>query len=983
MADIKLLTVLWKQNSPFGGYVANDVVITYYDTTTQQFKVTKNGTTATSGNQIPQTFYWLGSLPDTYYKSEYTEQILICEGSSKVKYERQSAFPYLSKTLLNNHPSCDIPLVCDLSFTTLPTVTNASSETATDGSVTVTATSSNGAIQYKLGEDFVYGAGQSSGTFNNLRAGIYTIYARDQVNCRSTISVKVEVSTTYGPIYRLEYESADGTTHTADILERGYSGAITEVNAGKPPVVYRLRGESEREKFVSILPGEIELTWVSENENQFNDLYSNDPEQFRIRLQIDGNTKWLGKVLTNQIQERYVNAPYTFQAVATDGLAGLSEILFLDDFGAKLSGQLKQITVIAFILKKIGLDLNIRSACNIYATTMSTGSANDPLDQAYVDLERYYLINENPTCHDVLKYILEPYTAQIIQWDNKWNIVRVEERIGTFSYREYNSSGIYVSNGSYAPLVDVKLGTNTNRLVWKDQNQMLRIMPGYGSIRVVNNLGLKSNVIKNGDFRLVAAPRSEGFINDKDVDFVVDTNGWQIVNAAGKPISVRYQTINEKNVALNLSSYEDNSSNYILSEDLDLKMGTTDRFTFKIRYKVQRSYEESNQIYNWYYLRVRFEITYGGYWLNEDGKWKDFQTQIVKHLTNDQSNQWVDFELNVGVPLNANGLPSTDFLNGKPFNVKIYLPNANEAEFNANTTATAISTLKQKQTVGYPVDTKTSFYDVDGTYTPSGFLGTYLFYYNLKEGDTAENLPNIIRPADFSTTGATPNKKIWVLQHFQQYLITVRTFISLDYVNMEILSNGEKNPENQALEQSMENKNRLPIQKEIFHSSIVNNGKTLLTFSNAIRFGSDVGTNMEVAVVADNSWSAKKDYIANSADIVYSGYLRDSSGTPYEMWSRSAIDEEKSLQNIFMDSYSSQYNQSWRMLSGDLYSNDINFGPLNTIRETMDNNRIYYPVSIQWDAYENVYQVELLELFDIEVNGAAGFSKGFTIGYNA
>lgn len=983
MADIKLLTVVWKQNSPFGGYVANDTVITFYDTTAKQFKVTKNGTTITSGNQIPQTFYILGSTPDTYYKSEYTEQVLICDSTSKVKYERQSGFPYLSQTFLLNHPSCDIPVVCDLKFTTLPDITNASTSTALDGSVTVTASSSNGAIQYSIGKDFSYGSGQASGTFSNLRTGTYTIYARDAVNCRATVTFKIDVNTSYGIKYRLQYESADGTTHKAEILEKAYAGAIIDINGAVPAVIYRLRGESERDKFVSVLPSEVELSWISETEGEFNELYDNDPDQYRIQLTIAGSVQWIGKVLTNQIQERYVNAPYTFNAVATDGLAGLGETIFLDEFGNRLTGVLSQINVIAYILRKIGFGINIRSACNIYASTMDDTNADDPLDQAYVDLDRYYLINDNPTCLDVLKHILEPYAAQIVQWGNKWWIMRVEERIGSFDYREFDSDGVYVSNGSYNPTQEIKASTAANRLVWANQNQQLRIMPGYGSVRVINNLGLKKNIIGNGDFRLVASSKSEGYLDDKNVDYVVDTTGWQIVNAADKPINVKYQTISEDNVALTLSSYEDNSSNYIISEDIDLKMGTTDRFLLKIRYKIQRDFQNYlNQIvsYKWYYLRVRFEISYGGYWLNEDGTWKDSVTQIVTHLTPDQANQWIDFEVNVGTPLNTNGTPSTDFIGGKAFNVKIYLPNANEAEYNSNTSSAALAALKTKATSGYPAGTKASFYDIDGTYTPSGYTGKYLFYYELKEDTSAESLPNIIRPNDYN---ASTNKQVWVLQHIQQFITTVQTFISLDYVSMEMLSNGEKNPENEALEQSMENKNKLPIQKEIYHSSIVNNGKTLLSFNNTIRFTNDYGNNMNVAYSADNTWSAKKDYVANSADIVYSGYLRDSSGVPFENWERSAIGESKPLQNILMDSYSSQYNKSWRMLSGSLYSNNIYLRPISTLKETMDNNRLYYPVSIEWDMYANIYTVELLELFSVTENAAAGFTDGFTIGYTS
>src|SRR5690606_39771444 len=68
-----------------------------------------------------------------------------------------------------------------------------------------------------------------------------------------------------------------------------------------------------------------------------------------------------------------------------------------------------------------------RCACNIYADTMNSTDTDDPLDQAYVHFDAYYLANDKPTLLYVIQKILEPFGARIVQWNNRWNIVRRSE----------------------------------------------------------------------------------------------------------------------------------------------------------------------------------------------------------------------------------------------------------------------------------------------------------------------------------------------------------------------------------------------------------------------------------------------------------------------------------------------------------------------------------------------------------------------------
>lgn len=980
MAEYKLLTVLFKQNNPYGGYVAGDSVEVYWSDVTNDFKVYKNGASITSGSSIPQAFYYNNQFSQ-YYKSENIEQVSICVGTSKLKYTRQAPFPYFQRTLLDNHPSCNIPTVCDLQFTNLPVVTNASTSTASDGSVIVNATTSNGSIQYALNRDFAYGFGQTSSTFSNLAPGTYTVYARDSVNCRATITFNVGINLTYGTIYRYEFVTPQGDTHKTEIKQKGYSSNVIDVEGATSPSIYRLRGEGERDKFVSMLAGEMEATFIAKTESQFQTIYTNDPEKFRMVHSINNSVVWTGKVLTNQYEESYVNTPYPVTIVASDSLPQLNDIPFLDDYGNRLSGDIKQIVLIAYLLKKLNLGLGIRSALNIYAESMSSNASDDPLDQAYVDVSRYYQLQNNPTCADVLHWILEPYNAQVIQWNNHWNLIRVEERIDDFDYRTYDSNGTYVSNSTYTPVKNLKNSNYANRMVWANQNQKLRIMPGYGSIRVLYDLGNRRNIFKNGDFKLTSRLNWDAYIGDESIQLVPDLNGFEIINDPQYGVLVDYEDLKDNNIAVSFTATGPGGS-YLLSDVVNLKMGTIDKLRINIKFKLSRNrLDDPNILFDFRYIRVRFVIRYGDYYLNDQGFWTLNEQVIIYYVDRDKANEFIDYEIVCTAPVDPLTLtPSVDYLNGKSFEIKIYFPNANEVTYRESTTSAAITSLKGKLTASLPEGIRTELYDINGTYTPAGFVGTYIHYYELKEDKNDESFPDIIRPNDYNST---TNPVQWILQGIQKYDESIKTTITIDKIVAEILGEGRPLPDYETLEQDMENENPVPIQKEIVHGSLGSIGKTLTSFGIGFDFMDTFFSTNGIAGYSTNVWQFKIDYVANASDLAYNGYLRNSSGVGFDKWTRTAFGESKTLQEIFMDVYSSQYNQPWRMLSGDMYSDDTFFSPIDTLKETIDNDRLYIPTSLTIDFYANTYNCEFLELFDINDNSAVGFTKGFTIGFNS
>ena len=947
MAEFIVHKIVWKQDSPYGTYLQDDEVEIYWDDVAEDFVVYVNGGVETSGNDIPFFFTYSGQ-PDTYYKIEEHYYALICTtADAKVETFRAiSAFPYLTAVELPDHPSCAAsPAVCDLSFSSLPTVVNATDSVTADGEITVTATSSNGAIEYSIGSDFVYGSGVATGAFTTLLPGDYTIYARDAINCFAEITVSVGIAYSYGALLRIEFIDFLGNDCKVEILEKDYSGAVTEVDGADYNCFFiNLRGEGEDDKFKPIISTESLINFISSTDFQFIDLFTGDPEKYRVTFSRDEGSgyeiKVTHKLLPNQYTEEYKASPYAASFVAVDGTANLKDKPFADDLGGRLYGTYDQIALIAFCLKKIGLGLNIRCAVNLYATGMSSGATNDPLDQAYVDVETYYLAEENPSCDFVIRAILEPYGAQLIMWNNTWNILRVEERVASFDYRQFDEDGVYSSNSSYSPVKDIESTPNSSSLLWM-AHPSLKMMPGFGTVLVNYNLGLNNNILKNGDFKLKQVYNSLLGFNQ----ILANTDGFLVVHNSQNVDGVSYETVSENNVAIKLVS---NNSTYILSDSYSVKMSFSDRLKFRVRYKTPVVYRD------YPYQKIRAKLVYGSYYLQSDGFWSGSDNTLVYYSK--EFGKYTDFEV-------VARQPDASALAGLNLYCIVYSSSVFDTEF------TTLAGLRAKTTTSLPLATRTELLPSS---TGSGVDTAYIYYFELENNTDAESVPDIVRPTDYHVT---TNPVQWILKKQLTSTDTqVENFFYIDSISVEYLPEGKEAPKTFNTSIDAESNNPEPFEKDLYHGSLTNDITTSIVF-NIPLFGG-VGSFQEVVVGTEN------------ADKIYKGYLRTSGGTGYTTWSRDAIPESRLLHEIYLRTISGQYSRPWRKLIGGAVSDSIYFSPIDTIRETLDSNRFYYPISLQIDVKRNQYSGEFVEILDVtdsdEGSGSGvGFTTGFTVGFDA
>lgn len=960
MAEVTIYRIQFLQNNPYGTYVTNDVLEVKVETTqlipnndfntvfSVGVKVYKNGIQVFSGPQI---------LPVAGYVSAQFFNPQICVVISIFSYglftpasRIYQQFPYLSYVTVPSELCGLSPVTCDLIVVGSPDVIPASNNTASDGSITLT-TQSTFSVQYNIGSDFVYGFGQTSPTFTGLSKGFYRIYIRDLINCSANVYVEVPSVDSYGLKYYLTYfETMTGFETKIEILEREYLGLSTEYKAGDSPIILRMRGEGQ-DKFTSVLPIQADLTLISETQQEYINLYTNDPDKYRVKYYKDTgsgfNLKFIGRLLPFLYQEDYAYHPYQINVTASDGLADLKDFAYLQKDGLNFQGRIKLIKIIAYCLSYTKLDLNIRVAINMYASGMNTTSSDDPLDQAYLDAENFYLKKDTANISDILFEILKPFGARLVQWDGYWNIVRVEEMFGSYDYREFDKSGDYVSNGSFNPVLDVDYPEGNGDVLFTGIPN-LELQAGYGRVKVTYDLGLDDNILKNGDFQLVSKYETS---TDTYIP-ALNNQGWSLVNA-GYILNEGYEVIEGSNIAYAfynpLLTVQGLGNAYIMSDTYNVKMGAGNTLKISLRCKVDAPSQFPPR-----YIAIRMMVEYGGLYLLGDRTWSAFENTFSFFA--EKLNEYDTYEITASQP--NTGTP----LNGMDLKVRVYHAHAYHSDFNS------LVTLKAFDTIDLSDNYRITYKDP----LASSSSGDYVYYYELIQNTEPENGLILLQPDDY---GAGNGNRKWVLVDYLSINEPQANF-AIDFVKIQFQYNGIDPLKEIVRTATAEDRNKLELDETVIIGS---SAQTVATEGNvyfeypALLYGEKPRVNILRTNVL-------------SYDLVYKGWLSNSNATTaWDNWTRDGVAESELLHNIFLKSNVAQYKRSWRLLRGSMVSTVSLIGMLNSFREVNDSNRLYIPVSLSLDDRFNTVSFEILELIPTsggsDGSGAGSYSSGFTTGF--
>jgi len=197
----------------------------------------------------------------------------------------------------------------------------------------------------------------------------------------------------------------------------------------------------------------------------------------------------------------------------------------------------------------------------------------------------------------------------------------------------------------------------------------------------------------------------------------------------------------------------------------------------------------------------------------------------------------------------------------------------------------------------------------------------------------------------------------------------------------------------------MENENKLILNKTIYHGSLPDTVQVYQEgpFKYGVMPGFVVnpilmfaGINVPVISTTNYNKFSSVNMSANAGNIVYCGYLRNSSGNGFTTWARDAHAELKTIEQIYMDMYTAQYNQPYNTISGS-FTADILFSPIDTLLEVRDGKK-YIPTSLEIGFKSSFYNADFSEMtsvadadidLDDPADDGAGFTTGFSLGFDS
>jgi hypothetical protein len=915
-----------------------DVIDVYWDTVSSAITVNKNGVAwgGSPGGYFGdiETNYSVSGI--TSYEGEYAVSgYSFCSGAD-LKWFRMplsyASFPYIEQQTTTDSPVCGTA-VCDIHFVGPPDVTHTTDLLSNNGQIVALAESSNGTVKYGL-SNFNYSTeGQTSGTITGLAPGTYTLYAKDANDCTAQIQVTILFKPAYAEHYHFAWSSIPmGSGASLDyrvrIYEREYIGDVVEIDHGgqSPFVLAKPRtGGHINDKFFPIHTTNAVLTLMSEVHYQFLPLYTEDDRKYRVVCEVDegsGYTPiWQGFILPAVYMEDFIDTPYEVQLSMADNVKRLEKALYTDDNGNLLNGKQKLIKIIAFIMKKTGLELNIRSGINIFEANHTTLITDDPLDQTYVDVACYRKGTEPFNCWDVLEKILRPFGARIYQCDNHWIIEEIDQAVASYAYRVFDVNGDYVSNSAFDPIMDLKSSSYLNRVVPVDENQTMSIIPAYGSISITSKLNYTGSIVTGGfEKQDLLSPESEIttyfpgiFLSDEGFrDWSLRYNGTQGVSFGRSVVLGQDNTQSFRRISdadqfdetsgrsvgaffFNASSWSGNLRDaYIESAAKNLQYGPNDEARIAFDYSTPGGGGE------YPFMVLRFALKVGDKYLQQDLSWST--TEHVYRAYPQISSTLQAFELFVKLPDTGGAVVDSTI------QVRIYyyakdfysfgLPSATSDPANGTDGEGGANGLRALPTVGINYDYRA---DVRGHVTISSPDSYIREFVELRISDEAEGAFKVIHPNDFN---ATTNPKIWwVLSHIMENTKTLNPqghnhrdrIFYVDNVNVDAFVNGQEPPKDETIDHKISKYIDEKLEVELYNFDLpgVRNAKNM-----------------------------------------YNNYFRLSNGTPTSSWARSGIGESLKLQQILLKVLGANHSAPTFRLHGSFLNEFSRIGINNYLRVT-------------------------------------------------
>ena len=264
-------------------------------------------------------------------------------------------------------------------------------------------------------------------------------------------------------------ENGTPDDYTCDISQLDYEGEVIEIQAQQNPIQINYQNTSSN-KLEAIIGSECTLNLIATEDFELEDLYTENEREFLVEIFRNGGLIWSGFIIPDGCQEAFTFAPYPISVNAVDGLGLLKNLSYVQNDGNFYLGKQSFLEVINACLIRLDAPSLVLNTCvNIYETSMTQGNSYDPLDMAFVNSERYLKDDQfTPmNCEEVLRSILEEWTAVMIQSGGEWYIYRPTELAlsGDLAFRKYLDGQRVYDQPTFTSDLDSLLGGESEGVI--------------------------------------------------------------------------------------------------------------------------------------------------------------------------------------------------------------------------------------------------------------------------------------------------------------------------------------------------------------------------------------------------------------------------------------------------------------------------------------------------------------------------------------
>lgn len=264
----------------------------------------------------------------------------------------------------------------------------------------------------------------------------------------------------YGVKYRFRWSDDQGADWKVDISQDGYTGSVLQRAIGASSVSLR------RDRNGNICGTSLELAAECVVDEEFAELYTTNPYEFKVEVFCNGTSLWLGFITPELYSEPFIAPPYDVQVTASDNLGELKRY----KWGA--AGRVTLANMLATLLSPTGLSLAQR-----YVSKMATSSLSASSFFQGVSLDLDELAGE--TYYDVLDNLLSTLHAVIFQQGGCWVIMRETDITSSIS------SGSVVPAGELTGYPISSIGSAYAGGLWPEGHVDLTVEPAHNSISLV------------------------------------------------------------------------------------------------------------------------------------------------------------------------------------------------------------------------------------------------------------------------------------------------------------------------------------------------------------------------------------------------------------------------------------------------------------------------------------------------------------------